>query len=68
MRRESLCGASFLIGDDLAKGRGDHDRGGDCSQLEIELASTARQIGDHEHGHNAENPRPDSIHYLDGHE
>jgi hypothetical protein len=47
-------------GDDLAQSRADTNLSGDGSQREIESASTARQIGDHEHGHNAEDPRPDA--------
>src|SRR5208337_4715118 len=47
---------------DLAQSRADTDRSGDGSQREIESASAARQIGDHEYGHNPEDPRPDAIH------
>jgi hypothetical protein len=47
-------------GDDLAQSRADTNLSGDGSQREIESACAARQIGDHEHGHNAEDPRPDA--------
>jgi hypothetical protein len=48
--------------DDLAQSRADTHHSGDGSQREIESASTSRQIGDHEHGHHAENPYPYAFH------
>ena len=54
-------------GDDLAQSRVDADGSGNSTQCEIESAGSARQIGDHKDGHNAEDPRSNTGQNLDGH-